>query len=87
LSSSNSKNSDDGGENNISSLYDELSNQLSFLMERIGGGGGGGGSEQEIEYEEDLSTIRGDTMSQIYYYGVTAILLYIFYRMLYKRRK
>jgi hypothetical protein len=55
-------------------------------MERIGGGGGGG-SEQEIEYEEDLSTIRGDTMSQIYYYGVTAILLYIFYRMLYKRRK
>ena len=88
LSSSNYKNSDDGGENNISSLYDELSNQLSSLMERIGGGGGGGGgSEQEIEYEEDLSTIRGDTMSQIYYYGVTAILLYIFYRMLYKRRK
>lgn len=88
LSSSNSKNSDDGGENNISSLYDELSNQLSSLMERIGGSGGGGdGSEQEIEYEEDLSTIRGDTMSQIYYYGVTAILLYIFYRMLYKRRK
>ena len=88
MSSSNYKNSDDGGENNISSLYDELSNQLSSLMERIGGGGGGGGgSEQEIEYEEDLSTIRGDTMSQIYYYGVTAILLYIFYRMLYKRRK
>lgn len=86
LSSSNSKNSDDGGENNISSLYDELSNQLSSLMERIGGGGGSN-SEQEIEYEEDLSTIRGDTMSQIYYYGVTAILLYIFYRMLYKRRK
>ena len=82
LSSSNSKNSDDGGENNISSLYDELSNQLSFLMERIGGGGN---SEEEIEYE-DLSTIRGDTMSQIYYYGVTAILLYVFYRMLYKRR-
>jgi len=53
-------------------------------MERIGGGGGG--SEQEIE-NEDLSTIRGDTMSQIYYYGVTAILLYVFYRMLYKRRK
>ena len=86
LSSSNSKNSDDGGENNISSLYDELSNQLSSLMERIGGGSGSN-SEQEIEYEEDLSTIRGDTMSQIYYYGVTAILLYIFYRMLYKRRK
>jgi hypothetical protein len=85
LSSSKSINSDDDGENNISSLYDELSNQLSFLMERIGGGGGSN-SEQEIEYEEDLSTIRGDTMSQIYYYGVTAILLYVFYRMLYKRR-
>ena len=73
----------DGQENHTSSLYDELSNQLSSLMERIGGGGG---SEQEIE-NEDLSTIRGDTMSQIYYYGVTAILLYVFYRMLYKRRK
>jgi len=90
LSSSNSNNPDDGGENNISSLYDELSNQLSSLMERIGGGSGGSGgsggdSEQEIEHE-DLSTIRGDTMSQIYYYGVTAILLYVFYRMLYKRR-
>jgi len=61
---------------NVSSFYNSL-------MERIGGGGG---SEQEIE-NEDLSTIRGDTMSQIYYYGVTAILLYVFYRMLYKRRK
>jgi len=81
--SSKSNNSDGGGgENNISSLYDELSNQLSFLMER----NGSGDSEQELE-NEDLSTIRGDTMSQIYYYGVTAILLYVFYRMLYKRRK
>lgn len=84
--SSMSGNSDNDAENNISSLYDELSNQLSSLMERIGGGGGSN-SEQELEYEEDLSTIRGDTMSQIYYYGVTAILLYVFYRMLYKRRK
>jgi hypothetical protein len=74
----------DGQENHTSLLYNKLSNQLSSLMERIGGGGGG--SEQEIE-NEDLSTIRGDTMSQIYYYGVTAILLYVFYRMLYKRRK
>jgi len=36
---------------------------------------------------EDLSTIQGDMMSQIYYYGITAILLYVFYRMLYKKRK
>lgn len=80
--SSSKSNYVDGEENHISSLYDELSNQLSSLMERISGDN----SEQENEYE-DLSTIRGDTMSQIYYYGVTAILLYVFYRMLYKRRK
>jgi hypothetical protein len=37
--------------------------------------------------EEDLSTIRGDMMSQVYYYGITAVLLYLFYRILYKKRK
>jgi len=57
----------------LSSLYDELIHKLSSLMERNNG--------------EDLSTIRGDMMSQLYYYGVTAVLLYLFYRVLYKRRK
>jgi len=71
----------DNGENHTSSLYQELSSQLSSLMERISDDGN---SQEE---KEDISTIRGDTMSQIYYYGITAILLYVFYRMLYKRRK
>jgi hypothetical protein len=62
----------------VGSLYDELINKLSTLMER-----NNGDSEPT---SEDLSTIRGDTMSQFYYYGVTAILLYLFYRVLYKRR-
>jgi hypothetical protein len=80
--STSSSNDADSEENHSSLLYNKLSNQLSSLMERIGGGN----SEEEFE-NEDLSTIRGDTMSQIYYYGITAILLYVFYRMLYKRRK
>jgi len=80
--STSSSNDADSEENHTSLLYNKLTNQLSSLMERIGGGN----SEEEFE-NEDLSTIRGDTMSQIYYYGVTAILLYVFYRMLYKRRK
>lgn len=64
----------------ISSLYDELIHKLTTLMER----NNNGDSDSRVE---DLSTIRGDTMSQLYYYGVTAMLLYLFYRVLYKRRK
>jgi len=33
----------------------------------------------------DLSDIRGDPVSQVYYYGLMAILLYLLYRMLYKK--
>jgi len=59
----------------IGSFYDDLVSRLSSLM------------EQADSNEEDLSTIRGDMMSQVYYYGVTAVLLYLFYRILYKKRK
>jgi hypothetical protein len=34
----------------------------------------------------DLSDIRGDTLSQVYYYSLTAILLYILYRFLYTKK-
>jgi hypothetical protein len=57
-----------------SSYYDELIQQLSKILEthdRVG---------------EDLSDISGDTLSQLYYYGITAVLLYLFYRILYVRR-
>ena len=58
-----------------SSYYDELIEQLSMILERHGSGG------------EDLSDVSGDTLSQVYYYGITAVLLYLFYRILYVKRK
>lgn len=70
---------DDDGENGLTSLYRDLVNQLSSLLER--------NNNDSPMRGEDLSTIQGDMMSQIYYYGITAILLYVFYRMLYKKRK
>jgi hypothetical protein len=56
------------------SFYDELKQQLSLILEKHSNG-------------EDLSDISGDTVSQFYYYGITALVLYLFYRMLYKKRK
>jgi hypothetical protein len=66
----NSSSDNDG----IGSLYNDLVNQLSSLIERSNSSG------------EDLSSIRGDTMSQIYYYSLTAIMLYLFYRILYTKK-
>jgi hypothetical protein len=74
--SGNNTSSDD---NDTRSFYDDLVNQLSSLMERT--------SHDDYQTSgEDLSTIRGDVMSQIYYYGVSVLLLYVFYRLLYKKR-
>jgi hypothetical protein len=57
------------------SLYDDLIQRLSVLMEpRVGTG-------------EDKSDIRGDVVSQAYYYGITAIMLYLLYRMLYRKNR
>jgi hypothetical protein len=58
-----------------SSYYDELIQQLSKILEKNGGG------------DEDMSDISGDTLSQLYYYGITAVLLYLLYRILYVKRK
>jgi hypothetical protein len=58
-----------------SSYYDELIQQLSKILEKNGGG------------DEDMSDISGDTLSQLYYYGITAVLLYLLYRILYIKRK
>lgn len=62
-------------EDSRSSYYDELIQQLSKILERNGGG------------DEDMSDISGDTLSQLYYYGITAVLLYLLYRTLYVKRK
>lgn len=57
------------------SLYDELIARLSTLMAARDGSG------------EDKSDIRGDTLSQTYYYGITAIMLYLLYRTLYSKNR
>lgn len=62
-------------EESRSSYYDELIQQLSKILEKNGGG------------DEDMSDISGDTLSQLYYYGITAVLLYLLYRILYVNRK
>lgn len=58
------------------SLYDEMIQKLSKLMER-----------NENSSNEDYSDVSGDPMSQIYYYSLTFILLYLLYKMLYTRKK
>ena len=58
-----------------SSYYDGLIQQLSKILETHDRGG------------DDLSDISGDTLSQFYYYGITAVLLYLFYKILYVKRK
>lgn len=55
------------------SYYDELIQQLSQLFNG--------------RTTEDLSDIRGDMLAQVYYYGITAVLLYLLYRILYVNRK
>jgi hypothetical protein len=60
------------------SLYDELIHQLSLLLER------NRGKEEE---QDDLSNIHGDTLSQVYYYGITAIMMYLLYKMLYRNNR
>jgi hypothetical protein len=59
------------------SVYTELIDKLSSLFDPTNNECGG----------EDLSTLKGDTVLQVYYYGITAVLLYLFYRILYKKRR
>ena len=61
--------------------YESLLAKLSKLIRSIGGDSQGRG------YGEDLSDISGDTMSQVYYYSITAIMLYLLYRILYAKNK
>jgi len=61
------------------SYYDELIQQLTNLLERH--------TQSSNSNGEDLSDIRGDTLSQLYYYGISAVLLYLLYRILYVKKK
>jgi len=58
------------------SLYDEMIERLAQLIE-----------PNEDNRNGDLSDISGDTLSQVYYYSLTAILLYMLYRFLYKKKR
>lgn len=57
------------------SLYDEMIEKLAQLIQ-----------PNEDNRNGDLSDIRGDTLSQVYYYSLTAILLYLLYRLLYAKK-
>jgi hypothetical protein len=65
----------------LSSLYDEMIEKLSELMSSSNTNGEG------TRNKEDLSDLRGDTLSQVYYYSLTAIMLYLLYRLLYSKKK
>lgn len=69
----------DGDGGGAGATYDSLLAKLSKLIQSIGGDSTGHG--------EDLSDISGDTMSQVYYYSITAIMLYLLYRILYAKNK
>jgi hypothetical protein len=58
------------------SYYDELIQQLSNLLER---------DNESNRNGEDLSDIHGDSVAQFYYYGISAVLLYLLYRILHRR--
>jgi hypothetical protein len=62
-------------ESPTSTLYDDLIERLARLMEPGSGSG------------EDKSDIHGDPLSQVYYYGITAIMLYLLYKMLYRSNR
>jgi hypothetical protein len=66
--------------NEPSSLYDELIEKLSNLMSPNTNTNSEGNTE-------DLSDLRGDTLSQVYYYSLMTIMLYLLYRLLYSKKK
>ena len=59
--------------------YDAILSKLSKLIKSIGADGNGDG--------QDLSDIKGDTMSQIYYYSITLIMFYLLYKILYAKNR
>ena len=57
--------------------YESILAKLSKLIKSIGADGNG----------EDLSDIKGDTISQVYYYSITLIMLYLLYKILYAKNR
>jgi hypothetical protein len=59
--------------------YDSLLAKLSKLIQGFGPDERGSG--------DDLSDIKGDTLSQVYYYSITLIMLYLLYKILYAKNR
>jgi len=66
--------------NGLNAAFDGLVAKIMGLFDETDG-------SMSSKSQVDLSDIRGDTMSQVYYYGITLVLLYLFYKMLYSRKK
>jgi hypothetical protein len=70
---------DGSGANANANGYDAILAKLSTLIKSIGADGGGS--------RDDLSDIKGDTMSQVYYYSITLIMFYLLYKILYAKNR
>jgi hypothetical protein len=75
----NEEDANEGGNSTIGTIGTIYNNILQYLYSLL--------EPSNNTNSEDLSTLRGDTLSQVYYYSMTAILLYLFYRILYKKRR
>jgi hypothetical protein len=64
--------------------YESLLAKLSKLINRIGGRNS---NENGNGHSKDLSSIEGDTLSQIYYHSITLLMLYLLYRILYAKNQ
>jgi hypothetical protein len=63
--------------------YDSILAKLSKLIQSIGTDSNG----NSRSHGEDLSDIKGDTLSQVYYYSITLIMLYLLYKILYAKNR
>jgi len=62
---------------NGSEGYESILAKLSNLIQSIG---------RTDDNGEDLSDIKGDTISQVYYYSISLIMLYLLYKILYAKK-
>ena len=62
---------------NGSEGYESILAKLSNLIQSIG---------RTDDNGEDLSDIKGDAMSQVYYYSISLIMLYLLYKVLYAKK-
>jgi len=67
-----------------SSVYDEMIYRLSQILGLQSDDADNTTDTDASVGNIDLSSLRNDPLSQVYYYGLMAVLLYLLYRMLYK---